>query len=147
MPLSLRLVDDHLDAVGELALDGEIVRRVVAVVHGRIAVLERHGMLGVGAVDLDRPHAFLVVPDGPGGDVDVVGAPVGELAARVFVPPAEIVVAALLDVVDLRRLAEPEVPIEFLRRGDLGERSARRAAVDAHGDLLDVAQAGPSAPC
>ena len=113
--------DDHLDAAGKLALHGEIVRRVVAVVHGRIAVLEGHGMLGVGAVDFDRPHACCVLPDGPGGDVDVVGAPVGELAARVFVPPAELVVAALLDVVDLRRLAEPDVPVEFLGRlGNLG---------------------------
>ncbi len=116
--------DDHLDAVGELALHGEVVGRVVAVVHGGIAVLERHRMLGVGAVDLDRAHALLVLIDGPSGDVDVVGPPVGELAAGVFVPPAELVVAALLDVVDLRRLAEPDVPVEFCRRVRLRERSA-----------------------
>ena len=68
---------------------------------------------------------FLIVLDGPGGDIDVVRAPVGELAARVFVPPAELVVAALLAVRNLGRLAEPEVPVEFLWRLSHGERPAR----------------------
>ena len=45
-----------------------------------------------------------------------------------------------LDVVDFRCLAEPEVPIEFLRRGDLRERSADRIVVNAHRDFLDLAQ-------
>jgi len=37
-------------------------------------------MLGVGAVDLDRAHPFPIVLDGPGGDVDMVCAPVSKLA-------------------------------------------------------------------
>ena len=61
-------------------------------------------------------------------------------------PPAysyhqrKLIVAALRDVIDLRRLAEPEIPIEVFRRGDLGEGAAAGATVDAHGDLADIAQ-------
>ena len=65
----------HLDAAGELALHREVAGRVVAVVDGRIAVSEGDGMLGVGAVDLDRSHALLVLLDGPGGGVDVSARP------------------------------------------------------------------------
>ena len=132
--------DHHLDATGERAGDGEVFRRVVAVVHRWIAVLEWHGMLGVGTVDLRGALTLGVFLQRPLGDVDVVRAPVGELAAGVFVPPAKLVVAPPLAVVHLRRLAEPHLPVEFLRRLRDGERTSRRTAVDADRHLLDVAE-------
>ena len=91
MPLSLRLSTIiSMPAWRISASCAKSIGRVVAVVDRRIAVFERHRMLGVGAVDFDRAHALLVLLDGPSGDIDVMGAPVGELAARVFIPPAEL---------------------------------------------------------
>src|SRR5262249_12135747 len=52
----------------------------------------------------------------PLGDVVVMRAPVGQLAAGIVVPPAEFIMAALLDVIDRRRRAEPHFPIQLLRR-------------------------------
>ena len=70
----------------------------------------------------------------------MVSAPVGELTTGVFVPPTEIVVATLLDVIDLGSLAEPHIPIEVRRWSSFGKRSAGWAAVDAACDFLDVTQ-------
>ena len=50
------------------------------------------------AVTTDR--SAVVHAEAPLGDVVVMGAPVGHLAAGVFVPPAELVMAAFLDVID-----------------------------------------------
>ena len=55
------------------------------------------------------------MPEAPLGDVVVVRAPVGHLAAGVLVPPAELVMAALLDVGHVGGRALPEVPVELLR--------------------------------
>ena len=72
-------------------------------------------------------------------------APVGHLAAGVVVPPAELVVAvrlvALLAIGDLRGRAEPEVPVQPLGDGRFRERAARRVAVEAALDGLDLAEA------
>lgn len=132
--------DDHFEAVGELALDGEIVGSVVTIVDGWITIFERHGVFGVSAVDFHGAHALLIEADGPGGDIDVMGAPVGEFSAGILVPPAELVMAAFFGVIDLRSLAEPLVPIEFGRRSGGFEGAADLAAVDADGDLSDFAQ-------
>ena len=94
MPLSPRLVTIISRAVGKIALYREIVRGVVTIVRRGIAVLQRDRVFASPAVDLDRAHALFVLLDGPGGDVDVMGAPVGELSTRILVPPAEIAVAA-----------------------------------------------------
>src|SRR5207249_1535002 len=94
--------------------DREVRVGVVAV-----GLVDRLGALGV---DADRAAA--VHAEAPLGDVVVVGAPVGHLAAGILVPPAELVVAALLDVVDRGGLAEPEVPVE-----PLGHRGRRERAL------------------
>ena len=109
------------DVVGEHDLDVEAGGRVVLVVERRPAVLERHGVLRLEAFDADRTLVGAVLLDGPLGDIDVVGAPVGHLAAGVFVPPAELVVRArvavgiagrLVPVVDQRGLTEPALEVE-----------------------------------
>ena len=132
--------DVHLDAAGELALHGEVVRRVVAIGHGRITVLVLDRMLRVGAVEFDWPHPRFVVADGPRRDIDVVRTPIRELAAGVLVPPTELVVAALVDEIDDRSLPLPGVPIELLRWLALRKRAADITAADADRDLLDVAE-------
>ncbi len=86
-----------------------------------------------------RIGARVLHADGPLADVDVVGAPVGELAAGVLVPPAEIAVAPLLAVVDLGRLAEPHVPVQLGGGLRHGERAAGRAVADGRRDLPDLA--------
>ena len=53
---------------------------------------------------------------GPLGNVDVVRAPIGHFAARVFEEPAEIF-ASLIAVTDLGRLSDPQVPIQIVWRG------------------------------
>ena len=68
----------------------------------------------------------------------MVCAPVGEFSAGVFVPPAEVIVASLLDVVDFGSLSEPHVPIEVCRWGGFGEGSTGGAAVDSACDFLDI---------
>src|SRR5207247_2778970 len=93
------------------------------------------------ALDLDR--AAVIHVEGPLGDVVVVDAPVGHLAAGIRIPPAELVVAVGEDLTGrltprrslaaalhldeairhLRRLAEPEVrgPIRWgFEAGDKG---------------------------
>ena len=74
----------------------------------------------------------------------MVGAPVGELAAGVFIPPAKLGVAAILAVGDLGRLAQPHVPVQLGRGIDRGERAARGPAADRRGDLADLAD--PAVP-
>ena len=75
-----------------------------------------------------------------------MGAPVGQLAARVFVPPAELVVAPRMVRLDdfalvvllLRHfaergdggLAEPQIPIEFLRRTNRRQTGRRRSSAN-----------------
>ena len=85
---------------------------------------------------------LLIHPDGPLGDIDVVCAPIGELAAGVFIPPAEFVMraaggiprirgtSAALNVIDQWRLTLPHVPIQFGRHIDFGKRLARIAFPD-----------------
>src|SRR5262245_11343775 len=75
----------------------------------------------------------------------MVSAPVGHLAAAVLVPPAELVVAVGLAVLEaerhLRGGAEPEVPVEALGHLRLGDGTAGRVVADAALDLLDGADA------
>ena len=103
----LPIAANQLDAIG------------VGVGHleGRMAVVAV-GLLGRGrAFGLDRDRAAAVGTEAPLGDVVVMGAPVGHLAAGVFVPPAEFVMAALLDVIDLRRRAQARSPSSALPAG------------------------------
>lgn len=97
------VLDDDLVSVGELQRAGECLGRVVAV----LPFVE-----DTAALDLDRSAVF--GPDSPLCDVDVMGTPISHFSAGILQPPAELKMAALLDVGDQRRLAKPEVPIEFL---------------------------------
>src|SRR6185312_3227741 len=90
-------LDEHFDAVRELREDVEVGGDVVFVVDGRPALFELHRMRGR---PFDRDRTRVALPDGPLSDIDVMRAPVGHLAAGVFVPPAELVMAATRDVVD-----------------------------------------------
>lgn len=69
-----------------------------------------------------------------------MGAPVGELAAGVLIPPAKLIVAALFPVIDLRRLSQPHIPVQVARRFGHRERSTGGSSVDADHDLFDVTQ-------
>src|SRR5262249_39984652 len=130
---------DQLRPAGVGVGDLELGVRVVAVGFlRRFLALRLHG-----------DGAGLVHAEAPLGDVVVVGAPVGHLAPGGFIPPAELVVAARevlvallqLDVIDHGRLAEPEVPLQFLGRIDLGDDRRGRVAADAGLDRLDLADA------
>ena len=124
MPFSVSSRMSMTTPLAKMARTMELGGGVVAVVDGRIAALEldREHALD----DLDRCRARVLHADGPLADVDVVGAPVGHLAAGVLVPPAEVAVAAMLAIVDLRRLAQPHVPVQLGGRLDRGERAAGR---------------------
>ena len=62
LPSGERILDHDLDAVGELATDGEVGRRVVAVVDGRVAVLERDRMHDVHRLDRVRARCGPLCP-------------------------------------------------------------------------------------
>src|SRR5262249_52422536 len=63
------------------------------------------------------------------GDVDVVGAPVGHLAAGILAPPAKRVMTAFRNVGNVRRLPLPQVPVEMRWRLHGFERPAGRILV------------------
>ena len=67
-----------------------------------------------------------VQADGPAGNVVMMRAPVRDRAAGIIKPPAKLPVASLLHVIHLGSLAEPEVPIQFLRAAGR-DGTARRA--------------------
>ena len=82
----------------------------------------------------------------------MVRAPVGQLAARVFIPPAELVVATRpafglavvagqIAKVSLGHGTEPAVPVEVLRGLGDGNVGAAWGAVDAAGRALEFADA------
>ena len=131
---------NHFDTAGEFAADREVMRGVVTVVARCETIFIGNGVFGIRAIDFNWAHARFMFAERPGGDVDVVRSPVGELATGILVPPAELVVAAFLPVVDQGGLALPEVPVEFLGRGCCRERPTGRTAVDPHGHFLDIAQ-------
>src|SRR5262249_35148971 len=120
---------DHLGAVG------------VGVRHleGRMAVVAVR-LLGrrlAGCLDGDGPVA--VHAERPLGDVEVVSAPIGHLAATVLVPPAVLVMATLRNVVDLLTRAEPHVPVELGRDGS-GLEGPLGVGADATLDAADLAE-------
>lgn len=128
----------HDDAIVERVDHREIVRRVVAVVDDGVTIFVFDRMFNVGPVDFDRTLAFPVLIESPHCNVDVMSTPVGELATGVFVPPAELVVATLLAVVDRLHLTLPHVPVEvFWNFGDR-EWPTFGAAVDADSYFPDV---------
>src|SRR6185312_7442651 len=115
---------------------------------GRVAVFEGDGVLGKDRRDGDGPRVRLA--HRPVGDVDMVRAPVGQLAAGIFVPPAEFVMTARpamrLAVVPGEITerhgsdgALPEVPIEAFWRIDGRDLRAGRCAVDDAGGFFDRA--------
>ena len=97
-------------------------------------------MAGIHTIDLDRPLALGIFLQRPLRDVDMVRAPVGELATRIFVPPAEFIVAAAVAEGHLGRLTEPHVPIEAA--GHILDRKGAtdRACADAGRHFLDLAE-------
>ena len=135
--------------VGAAAAHGDDLGAVVVGVldlEARVAVVAVAALVGLGRLEhFHRDGAAAVLVQGPLRDVQVVRAPVGHLAAGVVVPPAELVVAvrllALLAIGDLRGRAEPEVPVQALGDRRFRDRAARRVAVDAALDGLDLADA------
>lgn len=120
--------DDQFDAARHVGLQREISRNVVAVVDYGIAILilAAHGVFH--GSDLDRAH--VVVPERPDGDVDVVSAPVRQLATCILVPFPERIMAVAIKrnattvafsklrqraIVNLGSGPEPEIPIQSLR--------------------------------
>ena len=137
------VADDQLDVIWIRDVDAEFGRDVVTVVFSGHAVFERDGMDDVVHDWGDLCWAFVAIEnaEGPGGDVDVVCAPVGHFAAGVFVPPAEFVVAAFRAVRGFRSLAEPHVPVEVVGDFDDGLWVTGRSASDGAGDFLEFAEA------
>ena len=72
---------NHFDTAGEFAADREVMRGVVTVVARCETIFVGNGVLGICAIDLDRPHARFVLAERPSGDIDVVSSPVGNHAA------------------------------------------------------------------
>ncbi len=103
------VVHHELDAVRKAARDAEGNRVVEVVGAGGKSVHER---LREGRLPFDLGRPGMLHPDRPLRDIDVVGAPVGQLAAGVIVPPAEESVGPLFDVGGFGGGAEPAVPIE-----------------------------------
>ncbi len=87
------------------------------------------------AVDFDRQAI-----DGPLRDIDVMGSPVGHLAAAVLIPPAERVVGSLGNIRHVRGLSLPQVPVEVTghRRG--WKRSARGIRTGGTSDFSEPAK-------
>ena len=104
-----------------------------------VAVVAIRLVGGVTPLAVTRHGAGAVHAQAPLGDVVVMGAPVGHLAAGVFVPPAELVMAALLDIGNVGRRAFPEVPVEAFGNGSFGERAADRIVADPGLDGVDLA--------
>src|SRR5579864_7389268 len=66
-------------------------------------------------------------------------APVGHCPAGVIVPIPEIQVAALRHVFHLRRLAKPEIPVQFLRHRLRLERAFAQPRWQPYCDFLELA--------
>ena len=89
--------------------------------------------------DFDR--AAVIHAECPLSHIIMVSAPVGHLAAGISVPPAELVMATLLNKGYIRGLALPKVPVEAFGRRFSLERAACIGVADACFDLLDLADA------
>ena len=86
---------------------------VEAIVHLRISLLKGYGKFEGDGLDAQR--AGLVHADGPLGDIDMMRAPIGHSTAGILKPKTEIVVASLLNVLNLWRLAQPRLPVQLGR--------------------------------
>ena len=93
---------DQVDAIGVGVGDSEV----------RVAIVAVGLVRGLGAGGRDVHRARPVHTEGPLGDVVVVGAPVGELAAAILVPPSKFVMTSFLDVRDVGCRTFPEIPVE-----------------------------------
>src|SRR5204863_1239675 len=76
--------------------------------------------------------------DGPENDIVMMGAPVGHRATGVVVPIAEHGVATLWKVFHFGRLAQPEIPIEFLRHGQGLEWTFPQSRGKPNGGFLEL---------
>ena len=147
------VADEELRAAGVIDVEQEGRRRVVAVLFDSHTIAERNRVHGR-APDRSRPRCLPVEGQRPDGEIHVVGAPVGELAPRILVPPAKFIVtvglffAFLADdcgivkkpVVAGRRGPEPAVPVEPLGHRGHRDRSARRRPADRRLHLRDPAE-------
>src|ERR1044071_7855008 len=87
---------------------------------------------------------LMVTPFGavaPLGDVIVVRAPIGPLAAAEGIPPAEVPMAVLAVVRHHRRLSDIEIPIQPLGNRLLRKRAVDRSRGQTDDDVLEFAQA------
>ena len=123
--------------LGEQAADRERERHRVGVVARGEAVLER---LRQRALAFDPRRAGVQPADRPLGNIDMVGTPIGELAAGVLDPPAERPMRPLRAVRPLRRRALPELVIEPLGDRLRRERAAVEPRVDADADRADLTE-------
>ena len=79
--------DDHFNIVRHIDFDLERSRRVVLILNGWMTIFVFNRQFEFDWRDLAR--ARFSGSECPASDVDVMRAPVGEFAARVFVPIAE----------------------------------------------------------
>ena len=86
--------DDHFNVVWHVDLDLESRRRVVLIIHNRMAILVFHRQLKLDGCDLAWPG--FCCSKGPACDIDMMSTPVSELSTGVFVPVAECVVAVAM---------------------------------------------------
>src|SRR5262249_32755183 len=110
-----------------------------------VGELQPHGRRARRRLDLDRAAA--VHAEGPLGDVEVVGAHVGQPAAGVLAvvaPGREVAVdapgAQRLAVLTPRRRPQPQVRVGPLRHRLAGQVARDRRAADADADGLHLAQ-------
>src|SRR5262245_56137353 len=76
-----------------------------------------------------------IQPDCPPGDVVMMRSPVGDRTSRVVEPPAESLMASLLEVLHCRRLTQPEIPVETIGHRHRRERTVAETGRDEHRHL------------
>src|SRR5262245_866070 len=79
----------------------------------------------------------MVVTQRPLGNVDMMSAPIGHLAARVVEEPAELLTPFRREIGDVRR-ALPEIPVQAVHGLRSWERAERRFDPANRGVSLDV---------
>ncbi len=144
--------NDHFSAIRIGNGEHEFRRSVVAIVLRGVSVLEGDGVFRIAAAaNGNRSIGLSIELQRPVADIDVVGTPIGQLAARVLVPPAELIVAVgvaatlavlagQVPVVDFGCGSEPAIPVEFLRHIDDRNRWARRRTTNRCLKAIDFAK-------
>ena len=122
--------DVQLDSARVLVVDDRNLGRGVTT--GDVG---EHGLAAI-----DRYRARVLRVQGPLHDIDVVRTPVSHDATGIVVPPAELVMTALRDIIVSGRLALPEVPVQSVRNGLSREWPASHRDRQMDDDFVDLAQ-------